>query len=203
MDEDGALYFTAGRKGRTKLIAGRAFLEGCGGTFGEPENKANRNPFTNTYIKSKGKDVYLLTPNAPIPLDQALARPMDLTGGWLEGAEWMYAGSSPGVIGGCSCPTQRSHLDWYKRSYVPEQYRHSIGILDTNGNVIMHLGQYGNYDSGQGPKSAIPVGDGIVMSALRFVSGTDNYLCYEDNGERLVVLKLNYHTEETAGISNQ
>jgi hypothetical protein len=126
---------------------------------------------------------------------------MDLTGGWMEGAKWFYAGSSPGVMGACSCPTQRSHLDWYKRAYVPEQYRHSIGILDTNGNLVMHLGRYGNFDSGSGRHSRIRIGgDDIAMSAVRFVSGTDNHLVVEDDGERLVVLKLNYHAEESVGI---
>jgi hypothetical protein len=34
----------------------------------------------------------------------------------------------------------------------------------------------------------------------RFVSATDNYLVFDDWGERLVVLKLAYHAEETVGI---
>jgi hypothetical protein len=35
------------------------------------------------------------------------------------------------------------------------------------------------------------------------VSGTDNYLCFSDHGERVIVLKLNYHAEETVGIGKQ
>jgi hypothetical protein len=34
----------------------------------------------------------------------------------------------------------------------------------------------------------------------RFISGTDNYIVYEDWGERIVVLKINYHAEESAPI---
>ena len=60
----------------------------------------------------------------------------------MEKAEWIYAGASPIIASGCSCPTQRFHLDWFKRSFVPEAYRHSLGVLDTNGNLIMHLGKY-------------------------------------------------------------
>jgi hypothetical protein len=52
----------------------------------------------------------------------------------------------------------RSGLDWYKRSFVPEAYRHSIEVLDTNGNVVVHIGRYGNLDSCDGPKSRISVG---------------------------------------------
>jgi hypothetical protein len=85
---------------------------------------------------------------------------------------------------------------------VPESYRHSIGVLDPNGNLIMHLGKYGNFDSGNGAKSRIPVGgDDIAMTMVRFVSGTDNYLVFEDWGERLVVLRLDYHEEAVAPIS--
>ena len=98
----------------------------------------------------------------------------------------------------------RSHVDWYKRSFVPEAYRHSFGVLDTNGNLIMHLGRYGNYDSGYGPRSKIPLGgDNIAVFMPRHITGTDNYLVFSDWGERLVALKLNYHTEESVGISNQ
>ena len=95
----------------------------------------------------------------------------------------------------------RFHLDWQKRTYMPEAYRHSFAVLDTNGNLIMHLGQYGNLDSGNGPKSKIPVGgDGISVTAPRFIGGTDDRLVFDDYGERLVVLKLNYHAEESVSI---
>jgi hypothetical protein len=74
-------------------------------------------------------------------------------------------------------------------------------VVDTNGNLILHIGQYGNLDSGDGPKSKIPVGgDGIAMSVVRFISATDDRLVFDDFSERLVCLKLNYHAEETAGI---
>ena len=52
---------------------------------------------------------------------------------------------------------------------MPEAYRHSVGILDTAGNLIMHLGQYGNY------------------------------LVVFDWSDRLVVLKLDYRNIDSAG----
>jgi hypothetical protein len=98
----------------------------------------------------------------------------------------------------------RPYLDWYKRSWVPEQYRHSIGVVDANGNLILHVGRYGNMDSADGAKSKIPLGgDNVATSAIRFVSATDNYMVFDDNGERVTVVKLNYHAEETVGIGGK
>ena len=149
----------------------------------------------------RGAHVIVVSSGAAAPLDEKPNRPADLEGGvWAEGMEWLYAGASP-LAGGCSCPTQRLHVDWYKRTFVPEVYRHSFGVLDTAGNLIMHLGKYGNYDSGNGAKSKIPVGgDNIAMYFPRFISGTDNYLVFSDWGERLVSLKIAYEAEESVGI---
>jgi len=39
------------------------------------------------------------------------------------------------------------------------------------------------------------------MAHVMYVAGTDNYLCLSDMAnERVTVLKLDYHAEETAGI---
>jgi hypothetical protein len=220
IDEDGALYTVAARP---KAFGGRSFLAGRGGTFGVPDDEKNRNPFTGTLIKTKpGVRCKLLLAKAIVPMDSLPERAPDVLaasfppGGripdkpgkkmwaWVEGSEWLYAGASPIVAGGCKCPMQRLHTDWYKRTYVPEAYRHSIGIVDTAGNLIMHLGKYGNFDSANGAKSKDPVGgDNIAMFQPRAVSGTDNYLAYGGWGERLTVLKLNYHAEETVSIREE
>jgi hypothetical protein len=84
----------------------------------------------------------------------------------------------------------RASLDWYKRSFIPECYRHSVGVLDTNGNLICHVGRYGNRDSGKT----------IAMTRGAFVSATDNYLCISDWGHRIIVAKLAYHAEESIAI---
>ncbi len=202
MDEDGKLYFVIGVRGRTRLINGKPWLNNQGGWYGSEKKMT---PFTGTLVRSKGQNVRVRWSNAIVKMDPLPSRPADVGSGgnkgWVEGAAWLYAGASPIVAGSCSCPRQHLGLDWYKRAYVPEQYRHSIGILDTNGNLIMHLGRYGNFDSGMGPKSLIPVGgDGIGMSAVRNVSATDNYVVFDEGGERLMVLKLNCHAEETVAI---
>jgi hypothetical protein len=111
--------------------------------------------------------------------------------------EWIYAGAGPVVASGCTCASMRPHLDWFKRSYVPEAYRHSIGVLDTAGNLILHLGSYGNHDDAL--KMAPGTAD-IRMFQPRFLSGTDHYLAFDDWGERLVVLRLGYHAEATAPV---
>ncbi len=208
IDEDGAIYFV---NARPRLFDGKPFLGGQGGTIGKPEAKGNRYPFTGTLIKSTpGALCRVLLEKAPVPMDPLPTRPADLLninwpgpGGpkaWAEGAAWLYAGASPIVSVGCSCPAQRVHVDWYKRVFVPEQYRHSIGVLDTAGNLVMHLGRFGNQDDALAMK---PGAEDIPMSVVRFISGTDNYLCFEDNGERMIVLKLEYHAEETVEINLQ
>jgi hypothetical protein len=161
-----------------------------------------------TLIKA-GRKATILSPDTPVALDVRPSRPPELSAvdnahqkaAWCEGAAWMYAGASPIVRAGGWATALRFHTDWYKRTFVPEAYRHSIGVLDTAGNLILHIGRYGNFDSGSGANSKIPVGgDNIAMFMPRCISGTDNYLAFEDWGERIVVLKLNYQAEEVVGI---
>jgi len=212
IDEDGYLYFA---NDGARLIDGKPFLSGKGGNYGsgEPIEKVNRSPITYTVFKTKPKNVRWFLKNATVPMEPLPDRPTDVVRfgpfghpemgngeHWVDGAEWMYAGLSPAVPAGCSCPSTRLHLDWFKRVYIPEGYRHSIGIVDTNGNLIMHLGRYGNLDDALKVK---PGAEDIPLTMPRFISGTDNYLAFDDWGERLVVLKLDCHAEETAGIKMQ
>jgi hypothetical protein len=84
--------------------------------------------------------------------------------------------------------------DWYKRTWVPEAYRPSAGIVDTEGNLIMHLGRYGNADSGRDGKE-------VTMAHLMDLTATDKYACIPDMAnERIVVAKITYHATETAPI---
>jgi hypothetical protein len=214
IDEDGFIYFG---QTSTKLVEGKPFLDGRGGNFGTKPRPSpgagvpgNTRPRTGIYAKVKPGKVRILLKEAKIALDPLPEKRPDITGSrgyggpaWIEGTEWIYAGMSPlMIISGCSCPSSRPHLDWHKRSFVPETYRHSIGVLDTNGNLIMHIGRYGNFDSGNGAKSRIPIGgDNIAMNLVRFISGTDDYLVFDDWGERLTVVRLNYHEEAVAPIS--
>ena len=216
IDQDGGVYFVMGEK---KVVAGLPFLSGRGTHLGSPDRPANE-PFTGCLVKVSRPGAKIIKKNVPVKPDPPPKRPVDVAGsnkmagpgsgkfdmqkrsGWVEGVDWIYAGASPIVPSGCSCPNMRIHTDWFKRTYVPEMYRHSIGIVDTAGNLIMHLGRYGNADSGRGPDSPVKVGgDEIAMSHVQYLSGTDNYLCLSDAGNaRIVVLKLDYHADETVPI---
>jgi hypothetical protein len=214
MDEDRCVTFVSARP---RVYGNKTFLSGKGGHFGVPKSKAW--PFTGTLIKTKpDAECRIFYKRSPVAMEPLPNRPPDLaaidfpgdqkdnanTFCWIDGAEWLYAGASPIVNSGCSCPAQRHHLDWYKRTYVPEAYRHSFAVLDTNGNLVMHVGRYGNYDNAPGgPKGAKPGGTDIGMTNVRYIGGTDNYLAFEDWGERIVVLKLDYHAEETAAVNVQ
>ncbi len=208
IDEDGNVYFV---NLRSKMINDKPFLHERGGTVGSEEmiSRYNKSPFTGTLMKSKVKNVKILLDNAKVELDPKPTRPGDLcdygpfgaphAGSriWVEGVAWMFAGVSPGVAKGCTCASTRFQLDWFKRSYFGEAYRHTIGIVDTNGNLIAHIGCYGNLDDVLGAK---PGSEDFGLTMPRFISGTDNFLCFDDWGERIVTLKLKYHAEEVASI---
>jgi DNA-binding beta-propeller fold protein YncE len=211
MDEDRAIYFV---NARPKAYNAKPFLYGKAGIIGK-EGKGGH-PFTATLIKSTpGKQCKVLLASAKVPMEPLPSRPPDLLAldymdeaymgkgswCWVENAEWIYAGAGPVTSVGCSCPRQNLGLDWYKRVYIPEAYRHSIGILDTNGNLIMHLGRYGNFDDAPGGKNGTkPGGEDIGIMYVRFISATDNYVVYGDWAEKLVSLRLTYHAEESVPL---
>jgi hypothetical protein len=212
IDEDGDLYFVCNK---IRVKNGKPFLAGRGGTFGGEADVNNRNPMTGTLMRTRGKDVVLLVRNAMVPMESWPDRPPDVintgyafdaydvsTHAWVEGAKWMYAGASPIRFRSCHCPQMRFRTDWYRRTFVPEAYRHSVGVVDCNGNLIMHIGQYGNFDSASGPKSKIPVGkDGIAFYQPRCVSATDNYIAVSCSCVWITVLRIEYHAEATAEIT--
>jgi hypothetical protein len=102
--------------------------------------------------KGDGYGVPLPLPEAEVP-----PRPPDtLRGGdygtfhgktWMTGAEWFYSGC--GIVGaGCSCYHTRFQMDGFARSFAPEPDLYSVAVLDSNGNLITRVGQYGNTDDG-------------------------------------------------------
>ncbi len=208
LDEDGRIYLV---NASPRVRGGRFFLQDKGGRYGvEKPKKRNRQPFTGTLMRTRAKDVRYKMAGAAIKMDQNPDRPAELaTHGfpdtfrektslaWVDGAEWFYAGASPIKSTGCSCQKLSFYLDWYKRSYVPEAYRHSIGVVDTNGNLIMHHGEFGNFDDAAG----MPKGGKPIITFNRFVSASDNYMVFDDFNERFPVFKINYHEESTAAFS--
>lgn len=128
---------------------------------------------------------------------------------WVEGAEWSYGGvgycgrnESPDR-GMCSCFNCRFALDYFGRSFAPESTTgFTVAVLDSSGNVILRIGQYGNADS-QGARSLVPLGGdevGIFYAAY-LATVTDKRLFIADVGNaRIASVKLGYHLEHRASI---
>lgn len=79
----------------------------------------------------------------------------------MQGHLWMTPGVSHvgdmGVWGGgdhCHCTGCDFDVDDFGRSFTPDNGRQRITVLDTNGNIIMHFGAYGNQDY-RGPESYV------------------------------------------------
>jgi hypothetical protein len=134
--------------------------------------------------------------------------------GWAEGAEWFYGGVGadgfiPHWAPNCSCWNARPALDLFARSFVTELARSRVAVLDTNGNLIMRIGKYGNVDDGVplvadgGPANPRPVGgDEVALAKPSYVaSHTDRRLFIADYGNyRILSVKLGYETEERVAL---
>jgi len=169
------------------------------------------NDMSGTLIKFKPKQGRVLSDSAKVtPLEGKPTRAPDFSSamqgaGWVEGAEWMYGGvgycgKNRGV--GCACWSTRFCLDYYARSFVSEQDRYSVAVLDTNGNLILRLGKYGNADS-SGPGSPEKLGGdevGLFLGAY-LATHTDKRLFVADPGNaRIVSVSLNYHISEKLAL---
>jgi hypothetical protein len=185
------------------------------------EGKAYPNYLPGTLIKVRAGQCKALDPGAvvvPFPKEQQPKRSPDLDTdyvfrGWVEGAEWYYGGvGNPGGIkAGCDCWQKSAQfaLDLYARSFAPEIDQFSVAVLDTNGNLILRVGQYGNVDDGVplDPKGAPPHarsigGDEVaLMQACHVATLSDRYLYIGDTGNaRIAKVKLGYHAEEKVAL---
>lgn len=92
----------------------------------------------------------------------------------------------------------------FGRSFAPLPDLFCVEVLDANGNVILHVGQYGNEDS-DGPQSRVPLGgDGVGLVSPHYVAThTDRRLFIADAGNsRIVSVRLGYHTEEKVALKD-
>ena len=111
--------------------------------------------------------------------------------------------------GGCACWNARFALDLFARSFVTELNRFRVAVLDTNGNLIMRIGKYGNVDDGVplvmagGPLSPRSIGGDEValFYAPYLATDTDRRLFIADPGNgRILAVRLDYHATERVAL---
>jgi hypothetical protein len=154
----------------------------------------------------------------PLPSNEKPQRPPDLYllpgEGWVEGAAWLMGGVGWGGKNrgnGCACWNCRFALDHFARSFAPEMNRYSVAVLDSAGNVILRIGQYGNVDDGVPlvPHSELRTahsigGDEAALFYAPYVAThTDRRLFIADPGNgRILSVRLDYYTTETVSLRN-
>lgn len=176
------------------------------------------NDMTETLVKIKPGAARITgdSERAPVALTDELKpkRPPELFNGftghaWLDGAQWFYgglgfAGKNAGRSGGgCNCYNARFALDDLGRSFAPAIGHHSVAVLDSNGNLILRIGKYGNVDSA-GADSRVPLGgDEVGLFYAPYVAvDTDRRLFIADAGNsRIVSVKLSYHTTHVVRLA--
>ncbi len=153
-----------------------------------------------------------------VPIAEKPAEHPDLFRGgpqWVQGAQWMYGGVGFGGFnsskggGGCACWHARFTLDHYGRSFAPEVDHFSVAVLDTAGNLVMRIGQYGNADDGVplvadgGPPNPQAIGgDEVALFDAAYVAAhSDRRLFVADGGNaRIISVKMDYHTSQHVDI---
>ncbi|PCJ58855.1 MAG: hypothetical protein COA79_12365 [Planctomycetota bacterium] len=184
----------------TRVLDGKAYPDSLTGTI-------IKFPATGGRIIKKG------TKQVSVPLDpsEEPKRPVDLKGAWAENASWFYGGVGfSGKNGtrnllsgtGCACWNARMTFDYFNRTFAPELNRFKVAVLDSNGNLILNIGRYGNRDTA-GDKGSVKVGgDGVtLMHGAYLATHSDKRLFIADPGnDRIVVVKLNYHQNEILSL---
>ena len=111
--------------------------------------------------------------------------------------------------GGCCCWNARFKLDHFARSFAPEPRHFTVAVLDSSGNLILRVGQYGNVDDGKplhlrgGPARPRAVGadEVALFHACYVATHTDRRLFIADAGNaRLLSVKLDYHNSEKVAL---
>ena len=197
------------------------------------DGKKYFNEMTGTLMKFKPRKGRIVSKSGgPVPLSAEAApkRPVDVAGGftgagWVEGADWLFGAAgwfgfnTARAGGGCDCWHSRFCLDYLNRSFVPETERYSVAVLDSNGNVILRVGQYGNVDDGiplvkedSAPNAkslasagrADPPCDEVSLINPGYVGvQTDRRLFIHDVGNsRIVSVKLGYHADERVALKD-
>jgi hypothetical protein len=90
-------------------------------------------------------------------------------------------------------------VDGFSRVFVPDVFRFSVDMLDTNGNHIARIGHYGNADSA-GPGSKIPEPEiAFAWPAFTAVAGEKLYVSDTVN-RRITVVRVESADEVECAI---
>jgi hypothetical protein len=177
------------------------------------DGKRYFNDMTETLVKFAPRQGKVLSPSdraaVPLPAGTEPKRPPDFVNGhigaaWAEGALWFYGGlgfagkNAARAGGGCDCYNARFALDSFARSFAPELDHRSVAVLDTNGNLILRIGRYGNADD----RAAADDGDGVFLfHAPYLATDTDRRLFIADPGNaRVLSVALGYYARETVPL---
>ncbi|MDA0837613.1 MAG: hypothetical protein O3B01_08355 [Planctomycetota bacterium] len=194
------------------MVAAPRMLEGKRYFDEKSETLIKFRPGTARFISS--------SESAPVQISDAQKpqRPADITkygmsDTWAENAEWLYGGVGYGGQGGsCVCWHARFQLDYFARSFAPELRRYKVAVLDSNGNLILRIGRYGNVDDGVplvaagGPQNTKAMGgDEVSLFHGAYVGiHTDRRLFIHDAGNgRILSVKLGYHASETIALKDE
>lgn len=171
--------------------------------------------YTNTMLGCRVGRGRILSTNTAVPMqaDSVPKEPYDLCGiegalFWTKDIDWMFGGGGFGYSSGsggwlnCPCGQSNAGFDYFSRSFIPESDIYRVAVLDARGNLIMHIGRYGNADS-RGPNSAVPLGGDEVglFQPTNVAMQTDKKLYIADMGNlRILSVALGYETEERVAV---
>jgi hypothetical protein len=95
----------------------------------------------------------------------------------------------------CVCGGGRFDLDEFDRVFVPDALRSRVTVLDSEGNVLAHLGTRGNQDSA-GPELGLAEPGWLAAAADRLYVA-DGSAC------RIVKVRLGYAAEASCRVGGQ
>jgi hypothetical protein len=217
IDKDDNLYVMASPN---RVLDGKSYL------VGTAETLVKIKPGKGRFLSNSG--------NVLVPLGKEAQpnRPVDVAGtflgGWAENVEWLYGGVGLNNMA-CICWNARPALDLFARSFAPEINHFSVAVLDSNGNLILRVGRYGNVDDGKptrppapdpaggragnaelGTRSEEPPnprsigGDEVALAYPAYLAThSDRRLFIADAGNsRVASVKLGYHAEAKVALKD-
>jgi len=116
--------------------------------------------------------------------------------GQCRNVDWIFMGASPypANLGICLCSGSWLDLDLHDRIFVPDAFRMCVHVLDTEGNLLLRFGRYGNMDDGRGRLA-------FARPHVVFRGSTDGRIRVMDTqNSRVTILDEVYAAEETVAV---